>query len=234
MSSELLFVNLSILQSLHLNTSNGLSYERTYSFRFPLQNLTHSQSDYNHYNIRDLLLEYGRPSILKNKKLIKCKDTFLAFLDRRKLPKSTFKTLLYMAYRYHQATFNLAEISHKFLILMVIFESLFKRKTEKASQAAKRISKLISKVQSNQKQIQKSFFDNKPDCFCNIRNNIAHGDPSLDTRMVKSKYPLLYKYITKAIIKLVEIPSGEIDPTKNYYHEVDKYINSYFSTLPSS
>jgi len=140
-----------------------------------------------------------------------------------------------MAFRYHQATFNMAEISHKFLILMVIFESLFKKENENnASQAAKRISKLIAKVKSNQKQIQKDFFDNDPNCFCKIRNRIAHGDPSLNLKTVKSKYQLLYEFITKAIIKIIEIPSGAVDYNKNYYNEIDKYIKSYFGALPPS
>lgn len=234
-SPDLFHITHSILQSLHLHSRNGISFERTYSFRIPCRELRHYKSEYNLPNIRFWASELDRLSVLPEKRFDDCKNTFSSLLIKRTLQKSTYRHFLYMVLRYHQATFNMAEFSHKFLILMVIFESIFKREDESNSgQAALRISKLISKVKSEQKGIQENFFGNQPDGFCKIRNLIAHGDPSLNEQIVESRYPLLYKYVTKAIIKFIEIPSGAIDYSKNYYDEIERYINSHYITLPSS
>lgn len=64
------------------------------------------------------------------------------------------------------------------------------------------------------------------------RPGSSHGDPNLKEEIVESKYPLLYKYITKAIIELILIPSGDINYNKDYYIEIDNYIENHFSKLP--
>ncbi len=231
-SPQMHYISQSILRSLHLHSSSGLSYEKTYSFRLPLQDLRDFHSEFNLFYIKYLLSEIGNPSILKQRKFKSCIQAFLSLLDMKKHPKASYMKLLYLALRYHQTTFSLAELPHKFLILMVAFESLFKGEKENASRAAKRISKLISKVKIDQKRIHKAFCGNPPDTFCKIRNAIAHGDPKLKEEIVESKYPLLYKYITKAIIELILIPSGDINYNKDYYIEIDNYIENHFSKLP--
>ena len=39
--------------------------------------------------------------------------------------------------------------------------------------------------------------------FGRLRNKIAHGNDDLDATIVEERYPLLYGYVTKAIIKQV-------------------------------
>lgn len=231
-SPQLHYITENFLHSLNLHSPKGISFERIYSFHIPFQKIENYQSEYNLPNIK--LWAFEEPSILQQKKFEKCKKTFSDLLIKRELPKSTYKHFLFLALRYHQTTFNLEDFSHKFLILMIIFESLFKKEREKAGQAAKRISKFISKVQNNEEQIYNNFYKRDPESFCNIRNQIAHGDPNLDIELIKSRYPLLYKYITKAIIKYAGIPSGAINKDEDYYNEIDNYIKSYYDSLPSS
>ena len=231
-SPQMHIISQSILRSLHLHSSSGLSYEKTYGFRLPLQGLEDFYSEFNSFYIIYLLSEINNPSILKQRKFKSCFQTFLSLLDITRHPKASYMKILYLSLRYHQTTFSLAEFPHKFLILMVVFESLFKKEKENASRAAKRISKLISKVKNDKERIHKAFCGNSPDTFCKIRNAIAHGDPNLNQEIVESKYPLLYKYITKAIIELILIPSGDINYNKDYYIEIDNYIENRFSKLP--
>ena len=231
-STQIDLITRCFLEALHLHCSNGLYYEKTYHYRFPLEQYQNKSI------IMDTIPLYFRhfifedPSILKQEEIENCRKTFLSLLDRI-FNKSPLNHIISLGYSYHRTTFKLENVSHKFLILMVIFESFFKKEKEKnASQAAKRISKLLPKVQNDQKGIYKDFFDNAPDCFCKIRNRIAHGDPNLNKKIVHQKYPKLCMYITKAIIMLIQIPLGAIDPTKDSYDEIDKYINKYYSILP--
>ncbi len=222
-----------ILEALHLHCSNGLYYEKTYHYRFPVEYYENKSSITNPapFHVRYVMQE--NDSILKQEEFENCRKTFSSLLKNIYI-KSPLKNITYLGYSYHRTSFNLVEVPHKFLIFMVIFELLFKKeKKGNSSQAAIRISKLISKVKSDQKKIQKEFFDNAPDCFCTIRNQIAHGDPNLNTNIVELKYPLLYKYVTEAVIKIVGIPSGKINHTKDYYDEIHRYITSYFNRLPS-
>jgi len=231
-SPQMHAISQSILRSLHLHSSSGLSYEKTYGFRILLQDLNDFYSEFNSFYIKYLLSEIRNPSILKQRKFKSCIQTFLSLLDMKRHPKASYMKILYLALRYHQTTFSLGEVPHKFLILMVVFESLFKGEKENTSRAAKRISKLISKVKIDRQRIHKAFCGNPSDTFCKIRNVIAHGDPKLNQEIVESKYPLLYKYITKAIIELILIPSGDINYNKDYYIEIDNYIENRFSQLP--
>lgn len=113
---------------------------------------------------------------------------------------------------------------------MVIFEVLFKKdESENKSQASMRISKLLSTVQKDKKKIHKEFLNK----FYDLRNSIAHGDPGLNKEMVKSKYMDLYRYLTKAIVKLIAIPDDQIDHTKDYYDEITRIIDNYYNALPS-
>jgi hypothetical protein len=62
----------------------------------------------------------------------------------------------------------------------------------------------------------KRLFDNRGDWSSNIRNDIAHGDTSLSLATVASKYPSLYRHVTVAIVKLLNLPSGSLDEAKDY------------------
>lgn len=233
LSTQLIYITKGILQSLQLHCTNGISFEKIYSFHIPFQRMEHFQYDSDLLNIRILKLE--EPSILKQNRFEKCKETFSELLIKRTIPKSTYKHFLFLALRYHQMTFNLEDFSHKFLILMIIFESLFKKENERSgNNATERISKFLSKVKSDKELIFNDFYVSTQSSFCKIRNTIAHGDPHLNMELIKSKYSLLFKYITKSIIKYINIPSEAINRDNDYYSEIDNYIDEYYDSLPLS
>ncbi|MCK5020190.1 MAG: hypothetical protein KAS32_24340 [Candidatus Peribacteraceae bacterium] len=125
-------------------------------------------------------------------------------------------------------TFNLEKIEHSYLILMIMFESMFKRVEERnAENASIRISKFLAQDEAEMISINDEFYkEKKQDSFCKIRNAIAHGDPSFDIEIIKAKYPILYSYVTKAIITLLHMPDTDFDKSKDYYDELDKYLNN--------
>jgi len=223
-----------MIDTLRLHSSKGLLVEQTYQFQ--LQNsedMFTSWSMPSQYTFGHL--GFPNPSVLPISEFDRCRQTFDTLLRKVWNDNFTFDRLLKMALEYHKATFSLVAVEHSFLLLMVVFEALFKNKTESnASQAAVRIAKLLSESQNHRGGIQKTFFDNNPHSFCNIRNDIAHGDPNLDLQVVKLKYPMLYQYITKAMLQLVVIPDGTIDHTKDYYGEISKFIDKWFVGLPVS
>lgn len=219
-----------ILDSLRLHSPNGLLYDYTYYFSHP--------SPYGGtayvcplVNQNELLhLGYG-VSVLPESEFESCRSTFNILLNKEGNAINTFDKLLRLAIEYHKAVFNFQAIEHGFLILIVIFEVLFKKdESENRSQASVRISKLLSTVQKDQKKIHKEFSVNTNN-FYGLRNSIAHGDPSLDKEMVKSKYMDLYRYLTKAIVKLIAISDGQIDHTKGCYDEISRIIDHYYNTL---
>ena len=188
-----------MIDALRLHSSKGLLFEQMYQFR-----LHHSDALFTSRPMPSqyIFRHHGflGPSVLSDSEFELCRQTFNTLLQKEWNDKFTFDRLLKMALEYHKATFNLSAVEHSFLILMIVFESLFKKKQESnASQAAMRIAKLLSEAQNHRAKIQRTFFDNNSYSFCRIRNDIAHGDPGLNLQVVKSRYPLLYQYITKAI-----------------------------------
>jgi len=147
----------------------------------------------------------------------------------------TLDRVLRLAMEYHRLAFTLERVDHAFLILMVAFEAMFKKKDEdNASRAAQRIGRLLGATKSKCMSIQKDFFDNRGDWFSKIRNDIAHGDTSLSLATVASKYPSLYRHVSTAIITLLNLPSGSIDDTKDYYDEISRLTEARFIGLPNS
>ena len=81
--------------------------------------------------------------------------------------------------------------------------------------------------------IFKAFDNPEPDVLCKIRNQIAHGNPSLSNATVETKYPILYKHVTYAIIALLNLPLGVFHDTKDYYDELSFYVDNRFKNLPA-
>ena len=82
--------------------------------------------------------------------------------------------------------------------------------------------------------IHKDFFDNRGVWFSKIRNDIAHGDTSLSLSTVASKYPSLYRHVTGAIVRLLNLPFGPIDNTQDYYDEISRLTEARLFSLPNS
>jgi hypothetical protein len=216
-----------IISALRLHSSKGISYHRHYYYRnFPapgyMSGICENGKSYTS-DFSNMHLGQGK-SVLNEVDYDKGRDTF-DILIKGLTEETSVENLISIAISYHAAVYHFSIIEHSFLILMVIFESLFKRHSENnASQAAIRISKLLD--QNGSKDIQKLFFDNSPESFCNLRNDIAHGNFSSNKNIVKAKFPILYHYITKSIIALISLKEEHFDISQNYYDELDKYLNN--------
>ena len=145
--------------------------------------------------------------------------------------KITLDNVLQLAKEYHRTSFNLEHVTHAFLILMVVFEALFKKDENSAGRAAKSIGRLLGDTQKACSAIARDF-DSAVGSFRAIRNGIAHGDTCLDVQVVSSKYPSLYRHVTEAIVRLLALPPGKLDDTKEYYDEIARIVDDRRASLP--
>jgi hypothetical protein len=221
-----------VAEALRLHSTRGLPSHGTYTFRCPS---TESGLKIRFPNVYQCRYSYlGAMSNLKGVDFDACRSTIDVLLKGRD-EKTTFGKVLGLALDYHRHSFTLEKPEHIFLILMVAFEAMFKKKDEdNASRAAKRIGRLLGATKAECMSIHKEFFDNNGDWFCKIRNDIAHGDTSLSMETVAGKYPSLYRHVTAAIVKLLNLPPGSLDTTKDYYDEISRLTEARFFRLPNS
>jgi hypothetical protein len=235
-TTELMKIQGAILDSIRLHSC--YAYHNSYYFR----SISKSNTGKRNYHIiapttKHYIFNYAvdKPPILSVSEFDSCRSMFNILLNKEWRDDITFDRVLRLALEYHRMTFNVDPAEHRFLLLMIICDSLFKKESERnASQAAQRVSRLIATTQTHQKQIQQEFFDNAPNTFYKLRNSIAHGNPNLDRDVVISQYWTLYHYITKAIASLLFIPPGELNYTKDYYDEISRFVNKRFEGLPAS
>jgi hypothetical protein len=152
------------------------------------------------------------------------------FLARKWSAKITLDNVLQLAKEYHRTSFNLEHVTHAFLILMIVFEALFKKDENAAGRAAASIGRLLGDTQKACSAIAREF-DNAPDSFREIRNRIAHGDSNLDVEVVSHKYPALYRYVTDALVHLLALATGKVDCTKDYYDEISRIADDRYASL---
>jgi hypothetical protein len=174
-----------------------------------------------------------KPSVLRSDDFAACRATGDT-LRSKAWGGTTFDKVVGLAKEYHRLSFTLEKVEHAFLILMVAYEAMFLRDgTENASKPAQRIGRLLGATKKDCQGIQRDFNDD-PDSFSKIRNQIAHGDPNLNLATVASKYPSLCRHLTAAIVRLLALPPGSLDDTKDYYDEITRLTESRFFSLPNS
>ena len=191
-----------MLDALRLVSSKGLLYYNTYHFRsIPIGRSTGSP----------LIDQYifsrlgSGPSVLDEADFTSCQSIFESLLNEKQNSDEDSDKLLELAMSYHQVVFKLEKVQHSFLILMIIFESMFKKGREKnIANASRRIGQVLGNTSQERKSIEKEFNGSIANTFGKLRNKIAHGDSSLDIQVVKDKYPKLYAHVTRAIIKRIE------------------------------
>lgn len=225
-------VHSAIMEALRFYSSAGVAWTRTYFYRYPpchpgLLSWIEPTTTQVHPG------HPGSPSVLRQSDFAACRQLFQLLLVRDWNDGTAFSNILNLAREYHRLAFTLENVAHAFLILMVIFEALFKRdETEKnASKAAQRISRLLGSTKTACMDIQTEFNDDPVNSFCKIRNRIAHGHPSLSVPIVTAKYPSLYRYVTQAILTLMFLPAGTIDHKKDYYDEIERTVQDRFNGL---
>ena len=184
-----------ILDALRLVSSKGFKHYQTYNFTSTDSPMESSQG---RAMTPYLFTHIGRSSLLQklqNFKFKECRSVFDKLLSN-----STADPNLELVLEYHITSFCLPNTAHCFLLLMVVFEALFKLKDERNSkEAAARIAKVIENTSVGRARLRRQFYSNKKS-FSKLRNSIAHGDTDQDTELIKTQYPILYDYITRAMI----------------------------------
>ena len=216
----------STVEALRLHSSAGLPNDGQFVF-----------SDSPHLGIMQWvsrqirIFQLPSPSVLSSADFAACRATG-DMLRSKTWGNTTFDKVVSLAKDYHRVVLTLEKVEHAFLILMVAYEAMFKKdNTENASQAAQRIGRLLGATQKDCLAIQKKFNDD-PDSFSKMRNDIAHGDPGLNLATVAGKYPSLYRHVTAAIVKLLNLPSGALDSTTDYYGALTRYTDARCNSLP--
>jgi hypothetical protein len=194
------------IDALRLVASQGLLYYTSYHFRSPTK--PHGMSSIKSRPVMDQYfsshLGLG-PSILHESEFASCQAVFQKLLTEHHNRGKPSDAILSLALEYHQVVFKLEKVQHSFLILMTIFEALFKLEEERnIENAATKIGNQLGATPTEKDGISKEFYGNADDNFGKLRNKIAHGNPSLDLEVVKAKYPILYGYITQAIILYID------------------------------
>jgi hypothetical protein len=221
-----------VVDALNLHSSGGLPHHETYTFQCPpsqhsglvIRTPNSRQARYSHL---------GRSSELRSTDFNACRSTIDRLLSKPLNGNTTFENVLRLAMEYHRLSFTLERVDHAFLILMVAFEAMFKKKDEDGSNhAAGRIGRLLGAATKEDCSAITKEFDTGPDCFREIRNDIAHGDTSLSLATVTNKYTSLYRHVTAAIVKLLSLPAGSLDDTKDYYDEISRITKERYDPLP--
>lgn len=233
-SPETLSIAQAVLDALRLHSSKGLLWYQTYWFRSPPHPAyPGAQSAISPPTSPLSISHLGQgKSTLSDSEFGSCRSTVNSLLNRKNA-NSSFDLVLRLALAYHRILFNLEAVDHALLILMVVFEALFKSKEENSPEAVARISMLLSDTKKTAKHIREKFIHGD-DSFTKLRDQIAHGDSTLDLLKVSVRYPELYGHVTKAMIRLIAIPDGILDVTRDYYDEINGYIRARFNTLPDS
>lgn len=232
-SGESRRVTRAILDALRLHASKGLPHDRTYLLRHPphpMSGLASAHCPVNQYRLSHLGI--SSPSVLLTSEFDACRSTFHTLISRH-WANATFARLVGLALEYHRVAFQLEVVEHSFLLLMIVFEALFKKKGRRGqSKASDLISKLLSVKKSDRAPINTAFCGREADTFYRLRNSIAHGDPRYPRDTVKFKYRELYRYVTRALIELISIPDAELARDSNYYDELSRVLNDRFKGLP--
>ncbi len=164
-----------------------------------------------------------------------CRSTIDVLMRKTWNENATFDRVLRLAMEYHRLSFGLERVDHAFLILMVAYRGdVQERRNRKRQQADAEIGRLLGAASERDCKAILKEFDADPDSLSKIRNRIAHGDPALNLATVASKYPSVYRYVTAAIVALLNLPSGSLDDAKDYYDEISRYTKDRFDGLPNS
>lgn len=217
-----------VLDSLRLNTTKGIIRFKTYLWRSVPDTFHGSSSPSVTQSPFSNHLGLG-PSVLQPSAYERCRET-AAVLMQPWDDTITLERVLQMAMSYHDVTFTFLEPKHSFLLLMIIFEALFKGPEEDTPIAVSRLSQLLAQDRTERRLIDRRF-RNGASSYTKIRDSIAHGDVSLESAAVKECYPGLYNYVTKAITQLLLMRNGVFDPNQDYYDEISRISKGRFANL---
>lgn len=105
---------------------------------------------------------------------------------------------------------------------------------DKSSNVSSKISKLTASksesnfIENNRKKINKEFHSNETKTsFYDIRNEIAHGNPISDEKLLNDKLLDLFKYIRLSLLLSITEIYPNIDQM-NYFEDLKKIIDKKY------
>ncbi len=222
-SAELVEIEHAIILALHLSSNVGICKKTSYTIRLSDNASETGQISNKGYGTFNSLSNpnfrfHSGSGVCVIKDYNFCIHLFDSLLKVSEKSENQATNLLDLAKNYFLTTFTLQHIEHAYLILMVVFEALFKEdESQNIHKAAKTLSILIAKDREERKEIQKAFTDN-PNGFIDNRNKIAHGT-LFEGKFIKEQYPILHGYIVSALNKIIDLVS------------TNKIGNDYYETL---
>lgn len=207
-----------VLDALRLHCTAGLLVDRSYEWSWPWWALGSSSSSRLIPQFRFSHLGTGESTLPTPAH--RALDRTIRAMARREYARSSgvLNHVLDLALEYHRVAFNLEHTTHAFLILMMAFEALFKAdERSNAGRAASLLAKLIASTGEEEAQIVGDFTGQLPDGLIKIRNGVAHGDPEITRDMARERYPVLYRYVTRALTEIVVMPKRIVDDSQGYH-----------------
>lgn len=126
---------------------------------------------------------------------------------------------------------------HAYIVLMIAFESLFKRTEERnLTKASVRIGKLLCDKKTNRsRKIISNQITNDDDGLSKIRNLVAHGSPSFNNNDIISAIHRLLPLLQESIINIMKI--HDLSPSEigdgKYYDWLDEKIVDVWESKPA-
>jgi hypothetical protein len=228
-TTESVMANHAILDSLRLNASKGIDRFNTYHWREPqaLYGGTHTSSQLKVPYLFSLLRP--GPSVLPPSTYENCRAVAHILMEPWD-DTNAFDRIMHMAMAYHEMASASQEPNLSFLLLMIIFEAMFKGRGEYTTHAVPRLANLLARNKNHRNFIIRQF-DHGDLSYIKIRDDIAHGDVELNSEAVKGSYPGLYEFVTSAMTQLLLMRHGIFDTQKDYYEELSRVSQERFMNL---
>jgi len=161
--------------------------------------------------------------------------TFHALVDFYKdTPQDQFGNVLSLATNCFDQAGRVLDDKLSFLMLMVGMEALMKPSDDKFKLAGKRISWVLADTKAQRNTLVKAFNED-PDCYRDLRNRVAHGDPALDGIIISTNQFTqdVSAQVRRAAVRLIlEYQANPPGQGQDYYNWLKGYVDRRIQALP--
>lgn len=226
-SWELLDIEEAIVTAINLTSTLGLNNKVSYTIRLSptiIGNTAFEPNDgfsWSKPKSTPQPFNYAGKQSSRIEKTEETEELFNYLLKFKRNDLSKSQRIFKLAYTYFRTSFTLSHIEHSYLMLMIVFEALFK---EKEIQGAKKAAKLLKEIvygdheRSVKKEVQQSFIK-EPNGFIDLRNQISHGE-IVEYQTIKPIYPQLFEIIKESLKKIL-ILIGQQEISDDYFKSIN-------------
>jgi len=145
---------------------------------------------------------------------------------------SQFDKVLELAHEALSGSLRTTNYAHSFSLLTMAFESLFTKSEDDWAGGSKRLARLVGNTKGEVTKIR-CYLNDGNQSIRGIRNLIVHGNIGFKLESIKEGRITLAKYISGAMILLIEKFDGS-DQVDNYYDYMENVADERFSNLPNN